>query len=490
MAAGTRRSRPEPAGHAHGHSHGPAEPASTRLRTLITALLVPLAGATVAGLVWLWPSGVHPAAAKAGQVWVDGTVTATKIATAAPSGGKGVGATDATTNELTIKIDTGPTKGATVKQVVGVDAATPKYAAGDAVVLTYSPTPIQGGTPDDQYELRDFQRGPPLASLAIAFALVVVVIGRWRGLGAIAALGVSFLLLVKFMLPAIVGGENAVEVAAVAAGVILFVALYATHGLSVRTSVAVLGTGISLGLIGVLGAVASDLANITGLGEDSAAFVAGKYAHVDIRGLLLAGVIIGALGVLNDVTVTQVSSVWELKQADPTLTAPELFRAGMRIGRDHIGSTVNTLVLAYAGASLPLFVLMSNSGQSWTSSGSAEVVAEEIVRTLVGSIGLAAAVPITTALAAWFAAGEEEPASLTFSDLHDGRGGPGGSGGGRGGVDRDGYGEYDDYDPEYGRGAGGRPDRGRFGPAPRRVPRVPGPPRREAARYPESGYLD
>ncbi len=369
----------------------------------------------------LWPSGTH-VVAKPGLVWVQGTVTGTKTAIGAPSGGQGVGATDSTTNELTIRITSGPTKGAVVKQVVGVGAATPKYTAGDGVVLTYSPTPTPGAPADAQYELRDFQRGPPLASLAIVFALFVVVIGRWRGLGAIAALGVSFLLLVKFMLPAIVGGENAVEVAAVAAGVILFVALYATHGLSVRTSVAVMGTGLSLALIAALGSVSATLAHITGLGNEEAAIVAGQFRHVDVRGLLLAGVIIGALGVLNDVTVTQVSSVWELKQADPSMSTAELFRAGMRIGRDHIGSTVNTLVLAYAGASLPLFVLMSNSGQSWSGSGSAEVVAEEIIRTLVGSIGLAAAVPVTTALAAVFASGEGSPSALSYSDLHDDRG--------------------------------------------------------------------
>ena len=530
MAAGTRRSRPGSAmAHGHGHSHGPAEPASGRLRRLIAVLLVPLAGAAVAGLVWLWPSGPHGAVAKPGLVWVQGTVTATKTSVGAPSGGKGVGATDATTNELTIRITSGPTKGAVVKQVVGVDAATPRYAAGDGVVLTYSPTPIQGGTPDDQYELRDFQRGPPLGSLAIAFALVVVVIGRWRGLGAIAALGVSFLLLVKFMLPAIIAGENAVEVAAVAAAVILFAGLYATHGLSVRTSVAVLGTGISLALIGGLGAVAAGLAHITGLGTEEAATVAGQYAHVDIRGLLLAGVIIGALGVLNDVTVTQVSAVWELKQADPSLGVAGLFRAGMRIGRDHIGSTVNTLVLAYAGASLPLFVLMSNSGQSWSASGSAEVVAEEIVRTLVGSIGLAAAVPVTTGLAAWFAAGEAEPAALTYSDLQDGRGPGRDVRDGRDGREprdprpRDPNRSFDhDRVPDRGRSHDhDRPlDRGRSfdhdryptgtgdrypvstadrypagtsplePPPPRPAPRVPRPPRREAAQYPESGYFE
>jgi uncharacterized membrane protein len=396
------------------------------LRTLITALLLPVAAAAVAGLVLLWP-----AAAKSPippQVWVQGTVTASTLVQSAPNGGGAApaggapvggapvsGGQDATSDQLTIHITSGPTKGSTATVTVGVDPNTPKYSVGDGLVLTYD----KNQPADAQYEIKDFQRGPPLMSLAIAFALFVLVVGRWRGAGAIAALAVSFAVLVKFTLPAIVGGENSVEVAAVTAGVILFVALYATHGVSVRTSVAVLGTALSLGLIGALGQAGTKLAHLTGLGDDNAATVAGYFHKVDVQGLLLAGIIIGALGVLNDVTATQVSAVWELKAADPAMGAADLFRVGMRIGRDHIGSTVNTLVLAYAGGSLPLFVLMTTSSQGWSGAAGAEVVAEEIVRTLVGSIGLAAAVPITTALAAYFASGEGRDMNTTADDNQD-----------------------------------------------------------------------
>lgn len=418
-------------GHSHGHSHGPADPAPRRLRVVMTTLLAPLAAAAILGMILLWPATPHPQSGSANRVWVSGTVTTSQIVGApgttgtagAPTTPTAGEAQDTSTNQLTIHITSGPTKGATVQQTIGIDNATPKFAAGDTVTLTYD----AAAPAESQYELKDFQRGPPLASLAIAFALFVIVVGRWRGIGAIVALAASFALLVKFTLPAIIGGENAVEVAAVSAGVILFAALYATHGVSVRTSVAVLGTGISLALIGGLGWVYERLGHITGLGDDNAITTAALFGKVDVHGLLLAGIIIGALGVLNDVTATQVSSVWELKQADPTLTAGELFRAGMRIGRDHIGSTVNTLVLAYAGGSLPLLLLISNSGQPWSGAASAETVAEEIVRTLVGSIGLAAAVPITTALAAFFASGGgvsgEEPDPFRdddpYGDLHE-----------------------------------------------------------------------
>jgi uncharacterized membrane protein len=393
-----------------------------------------VAAAAVAGLVLLWPSAAKSPIPP--QVWVQGTVTSSTLVQAGPNGGGSTtqtgnttspAGTDTTNDKLTIQITSGPTKGSTATVTVGVDPTTPKYSVGDGLVLTYD----KSQPADGQYDIKDFQRGPPLMSLAIAFALFVLVVGRWRGAGAIAALAVSFAVLVKFTLPAIVGGENSIEVAAVTAGVILFAALYATHGMSVRTSVAVLGTALSLGLIGVLGEAGTKLAHLTGLGDDNAATVAGYFHKVDVQGLLLAGIIIGALGVLNDVTATQVSSVWELKAADPTMSAAELFRVGMRIGRDHIGSTVNTLVLAYAGGSLPLFVLMTTSSQGWSGAAGAEVVAEEIVRTLVGSIGLAAAVPITTALAAYFASGEgggeaaagnAKSSRLSYTDLGERRG--------------------------------------------------------------------
>ena len=428
-------------GHGHSHGHGPAAPASTRLRAIITALLLPVAAAAVAGLALLWPH--NPDTSKLPkQIWVHGTVTASKLLTGAADGSApgsqsgqsgqpnqatppSPGAPTSQGNQLTIQITDGPTKGASVTLTVGADAASPKYTVGDDLVLTYNPAAPPNSPPEAVYDVKDFQRGPPLMSLAIAFALFVVVVGRWRGVGAIAALALSFGVLVKFTLPAILAGENSIEVAAVTAGVILFAAMYATHGISVRTSVAVLGTAFSLALIGALGEVSTKLAHLTGLGDDNAGVVAGYFGKVDIQGLLLAGIIIGALGVLNDVTATQVSSVWELKAADPSLGVAALFRAGMRIGRDHIGSTVNTLVLAYAGGALPLFVLMTTSSQGWAGAAGAEVVAEEIVRTLVGSIGLAAAVPITTALAAYFAAGEGDPeaeaSALSYTDLRERR---------------------------------------------------------------------
>jgi uncharacterized membrane protein len=239
-----------------------------------------------------------------------------------------------------------------------------------------------------------------MALLAGIFALAVVVVGRMRGVMALVALAISFLVLTFFILPAILQGSNPLVVAVVGASAIMLIALYMCHGLSARTSVAVIGTLISLLLIGLLGSLFIDWAALTGNTDDNTGLIHGLYPEIDMSGLLLAGVIIGSLGVLDDVTVTQTSAVWELHEANPAMGWRGLYRAGIRIGRDHIASVVNTLVLAYAGAALPLLLLFSIAQSSVGTVANSELVAEEIVRTLVGSIGLVASVPVTTALAA------------------------------------------------------------------------------------------
>ena len=251
-----------------------------------------------------------------------------------------------------------------------------------------------------QYSVTDVNRKLPMTLLAGIFAVAVVVVGRMRGVMALVALAVSFLILTFFILPAILQGSNPLVVAVVGASAIMLIALYMCHGLSARTSVAVLGTLLSLLLIGLLGSLFIDWAALTGNTDDNTGLIHGLYPSIDMSGLLLAGIIIGSLGVLDDVTVTQTSAVWELHEANPTMGWRGLYRAGIRIGRDHIASVVNTLVLAYAGAALPLLLLFSIAQSSVGTVANSELVAEEIVRTLVGSIGLVASVPVTTALAA------------------------------------------------------------------------------------------
>ncbi|WP_329300611.1 YibE/F family protein [Streptomyces sp. NBC_00659] len=420
---GPRRGHHEPAGagHGHSHSHGPAAPVSKQLRKVIAAVLIPFAAAVVVGLVVLWPGGA-PSHERTGVGFDRQTqqATVTKIdqvdcksvnasSGTATGGTSTAGGSSAQSGEggeckkATVRIDTGKDKGRTFTEIVQPDQSRQLHQS-EKVVVAYEPSAPR----DLQYSVTDANRKLPLTLLAVIFAVVVVVIGRMRGIMALVALAISFVILNFFILPAILQGSNPLLVAVVGSSAIMLIALYMCHGLSARTSVAVVGTLLSLVLIGLLGSVFIDWAVLTGNTDDSTGLIHGLYPSIDMSGLLLAGVIIGSLGVLDDVTVTQTSAVWELHEANPTMGWRGLYRAGIRIGRDHIASVVNTLVLAYAGAALPLLLLFSIAQSSVGTVANSELVAEEIVRTLVGSIGLVAAVPVTTALAALVVAADRE----------------------------------------------------------------------------------
>ncbi|MEU2267307.1 YibE/F family protein [Streptomyces olindensis] len=400
-------------GHSHSHSHGPATPVSLHLRKVIAAVLIPFAAAVLVGLVVLWPGGAPPherTGVGFDRQTQQATVTKVVEVSCKEAGASGVPPTgdtstaegssavqqeNGTCKRATIRVDSGDDKGRTFTEIVQPDQSRQLHE-GQKVVVAYEPSAPR----DLQYSVTDVNRRLPLALLAGIFALAVVVVGRLRGVMALVALAISFLVLNFFILPAILQGSNPLVVAVVGASAIMLIALYLCHGLSARTSVAVIGTLISLLLIGVLGSVFIDWAALTGNTDDNTGLIHGLYPTIDMSGLLLAGVIIGSLGVLDDVTVTQTSAVWELHEANPSMGWRGLYRAGIRIGRDHIASVVNTLVLAYAGAALPLLLLFSIAQSSVGTVANSELVAEEIVRTLIGSIGLVASVPVTTALAA------------------------------------------------------------------------------------------
>ncbi|MET7476499.1 YibE/F family protein [Streptomyces sp. NPDC005648] len=400
-------------GHGHSHSHGPAAPVSKHLRKVIAAILIPFAAAVVVGLVMLWPGGA-PGHQRTGVGFDRQTqqATVTKVVSVScksvnASGGSSTGDTsvggssspqklsDNACKKATVRVDSGKDKGRTFTEIVQPDQSRQLHE-GEKVVAAYEPSAPK----DLQYSVTDVNRRFPMALLAGIFAVAVVIVGRLRGVMALVALAISFLILNFFILPAILQGSNPLLVAVIGSSAIMLIALYMCHGLSARTSVAVLGTLISLVLIGVLGSLFIGWAALTGNTDDNTGLIHGLYPSIDMSGLLLAGVIIGSLGVLDDVTVTQTSAVWELHEANPSTGWRGLYRAGIRIGRDHIASVVNTLVLAYAGAALPLLLLFSIAQSSVGTVANSELVAEEIVRTLVGSIGLVASVPVTTLLAA------------------------------------------------------------------------------------------
>jgi uncharacterized membrane protein len=374
----------------HGHGHTPPPPADRRVRMLIAALLVPCALATVLGLVLLYPFGEPPPADGVTTVRLDGhVISATETTCSDDPAADGCLA-------LTVAIAEGPLAGQTIETEVSIVRGKAPFGAGDDVVVS-APTD-ELATPE-AYAVVDFQRDTPLLVLALLFAASVIALGGRRGFAALAALALTATTLIAFVLPAILAGRDPLAVAVVGCCAIMFGALYLTHGLSARTSTAVLGTLVSLVLIGLLGTAFAHLTQLTGADHDSADLARALGTDIDGRGLVLAGLIIGALGALDDVTVTQTAAVWELREADPGLRGIALFRSAMRIGRDHVASAVNTLVLAYAGTTLPLLLLFSVAQRGLGDVLTTQVIATEVVRTLVGSIGLVAAVPVTTAVA-------------------------------------------------------------------------------------------
>ena len=362
-------------------------PAPHRLRVLIALLVAPLVLATVAGLVLLWP---------------DGDLQVTGIGTDVERGKAVVTEVGECRNDVDgcrlaqVDLVSGPGAPGEAEALMPYGPGAPEVAAGDRIVVSYAPQAPEG----ERYAFQDFDRGPPLLTLTILFAVGVLLLSRWRGIGALASLAYSLVLIAIFTLPAIMEGSSPLAVAVVTAAAIMLVTLYLSHGFDVRSTVAMLGTLVSLVVIGVLGLVFTRVGHFTGQVDEGSQYISGIAAQVDLRGLLLAGLVIGALGVLDDVTVTQTWAVWELADLDPEATTRSLFVRAMRIGRSHAASTVNTLVLAYVGATLPLMLVFSALELPFGIAVSQEVVAQEVVRGLVGGLGILAAVPVTTAIAA------------------------------------------------------------------------------------------
>lgn len=370
-----------------------------QLRRILAVVVGIFVAATLVGLVVLWPpgdGGLDPSDRSLNLgtpvALVNATVTAAPVVPCR-SALPGVALT---CRDVTARLDSGPEKGGTTALDITEGPDQPTLRAGDKVVLGRAADPGS----EVAYYFSDYQRRTPLLLLAVLFAVAVVALARWRGAAALLGLGVSFLVLVKFVLPAILAGESALAVAIVGSSVIAILIIYLAHGVNARTTTAVLGTLVSLGLTAVLAVIFVEATHLTGLSSEEGTYLRGLLGgRVNLQGLLLGGIVIGALGVLNDVTVTQAAAVWEIYLANPTAGAGTVYRSAMRIGRDHIASTVDTLVLAYAGAALPLFVIFTVASRRLSEVLTGEIVAEELVQTLVGSLGLVAAVPVTTALA-------------------------------------------------------------------------------------------
>jgi len=378
---------------------------------IVVGLLAAIGVAVIAAAVWLWPSRQHvdipmpfqnasggAVSTQSGHVLSSGlsdcgSPSASQVLTTAPQPGT---AGSGRCVQTLVAIDSGPNAGANTLLEFSPGPGQPQFAVGDHIRVTRQVDP-QGAT---SYAFYDFERGWALVALAIAFALVIVAVARWRGLLALVGIVVAFLVLVVFLLPALRDGAPAIPVALVASAAILYAVIYLAHGVNLRTSAALLGTLSALLLAAGLSWAAIELAHLTGLSDEQNSVVSAYLGSVSISGLLLAGFIIGSLGVLNDVTVTQASTVFELAHLGGDTSRRAIFLSASRVGRDHIASTVYTLVLAYAGSSLPLLLLFSVANRSLGDVLSSESVAIELVRSAVGGIALALSVPLTTAIAA------------------------------------------------------------------------------------------
>lgn len=303
--------------------------------------------------------------------------------------------------DVKIRIISGPASGSEQEINRYVASGNRQLKKNDKVVLVHQTNNLN----DSQYYIVEKYRNPRSIILALCFFALVFLLARWKGASSVLGLIASVLILTKFIVPNILAGHNPLMVSLSGALLIAFISLYLAHGFNRRTSVALLATLITLCIAVALSVGAVAFTHLTGTGtEESFYLQLAPNGTIDLYGLLLGGIIIGVLGVLDDITTGQVAAIGEIHRANPKLPFWRLYRSGLAVGQEHIASLVNTLVLAYAGASFPLFLLFALNGSSqplWVTINS-ELITEEIVRTLVGSIALVLAVPIATFLGAYF----------------------------------------------------------------------------------------
>jgi len=382
--------------HSHGGTELPDVYSSRGVVQAVTAAVLTLAALALVGVALLWPHQVPHGPS--------------------PYGADGVSLVKATVTEI-VPFDCGNTgvgpdntpvpRGSCAKVSARTSAG---RATFNVDPTSYVGAPLHRGdkvrlvriAPAGQsasYQFQDFQRGFPLVALTVVFAVIAVLVGRWRGLFALAGIGVTLGALFFFVLPALLAGRPAVPVAVVGSTAIMIAVLYLAHGVSVRTSAALFGTVFGIAFTAFAGWSATAWANLSGIGTEDDRLLVGTAPHLQLTGVVAASMVIAGLGVLNDVTVTQASAVWELRAADPMASGRSIFGSAMRIGRDHIASSIYTLVFAYAGSAMTVMLLITAYQPGFGQVATTEQVAQEIVRTLVGAVGLVLAVPITTMIA-------------------------------------------------------------------------------------------
>lgn len=395
--------------HAHGHDHIPDVPVGGVARLVLLVSLAVVGVLTVWGLVSFWPQG-DPRPNEGAAVGVAPGVTfpyaeVLKVHPACQRGsheapeyqppGSTAGSSGEGCGQLTAEVRTGERSGKVVTVTVPPEVSRSGITRGDSVQLIQMP--VQGQS--DAFSLFSVDRSTSMWWLAGIFVVTVAIVARVRGILALVGLGFGALVLVKFMLPALLTGESGLAVALIGSTAIMYVVLYLAHGPSLRTSAALAGTLVGILITAVAGLAAVKTQRLSGVADESGSMLTSFIGDVNFQGLLTCAIIIAGLGVLNDVTITQASSVWELRSASPAMPRSELFTSAMRIGRDHIASTIYTIVFAYAGTALSVLLLLFLYDRPVLELLSTEDIAEEVARTLASAIGLVLAVPATTAIA-------------------------------------------------------------------------------------------
>jgi uncharacterized membrane protein len=390
---------------------------NTTAGRIVAGLVALLVLGVLAGLALLWPDGSGQRRPEGPQ---PGAAESARVVSVAPGGCESFAGPGCRIAELELR--SGPDSGARTFLTLSGDRFAPPVEAGDSIRVARNTREEGEEVPLDdasQYPVAfvDFERTSPLLVLFLAFVALVVVLGRWHGVRALVGLGLSLALVVEFLAPAILDDRPLVLTALVGALAVMVVTIVLSHGAGLKSMAAMLGTAGALLLTTLLAVMAVRGADVTGLSsEQSTLLLAGIEGHLSLQGLVVAGMVIGALGVLDDVTVSQASTVLALRRANPALGFARLLREALAVGRDHLGATINTLVLAYAGAALPVLLIFNTAGTPFGDAVSREPVAEQIVAMLVGSIGLIAAVPLTTAIAALLAS--RLPAAAVPDEQH------------------------------------------------------------------------
>ena len=369
--------------------------------------------ATAIGLIALWPRS-HPRSAPT-QAFGGSSLPATVLSSALV---RCPGPANQQCRRITVRLGSGRDKGQTSPITLGPVNTAPDVGAGAHIRVTRvsAPGATTSGSGFEPYSFVDYDRHGSLLWLAIAFAALAIVLARWRGVLALLGVGLSLLLVTKFIVPAILAGSSPLLVSLVGSLAVMFITLGLTNGVGAQSLAAALGIGTSLLLATLLGDVYAHLAQLNGYSSDLALVLRQFTTSVSLEGVVIAGMVVGALGVLADMGVSQASAVMALRRANPEYTARALYREAFAVGRDHLAATIHTLVLAYVGASLPLLLVLQSAHAGFFDAVNTQDVAEPIIATLVGSIGLIAAVPLTTGLAALLVS--RVPAAAVPHDHH------------------------------------------------------------------------